>query len=68
MFYNGARNSGRILEPVPMTPEEIKQGNARQAMIKMYFHQLFDLRRKEPGRRPDHAIAARRGSRRQAQQ
>ena len=49
MFYNGARNSGRILEPVPMTPEEIKQGNAGQAMIKMYFDQLFDLRRKNPG-------------------
>ena len=49
MFYNGARNSGRILEPVPMTPEEIKQGNASQAMIKMYFDQLFDLRRKNPG-------------------
>ena len=49
MFYTGARNSGRILEPVPMTPEEIKQGNASQAMIKMYFDQLFDLRRKSPG-------------------
>ena len=49
MFYTGARNSGRILEPVPMTPEEIQQGNAGQAMIKMYFDQLFDLRRKNPG-------------------
>lgn len=49
MFYTGARNSGRILEPVPMTPEEIKQSNAGQAMIKMYFDQLFDLRRKSPG-------------------
>jgi cytochrome P450 len=49
MFYTGARNSGRILEPVPMTAEEIKEGNARQAMAKMYFEQLFDLRRKDPG-------------------
>jgi cytochrome P450 len=49
MFYTGARNSGRILEPVPMTSEEIKQGNASQALIKMYFDQLFDLRRKDPG-------------------
>jgi cytochrome P450 len=49
MFYTGARNSGRILEPVPMTPEEIQQSNAGQAMIKMYFDQLFDLRRKNPG-------------------
>jgi len=49
MFYTGARGSGRILEPVPMTPEEIKQSNAGQAMMKMYFDQLFDLRRKNPG-------------------
>jgi hypothetical protein len=49
MFYTGARGSGRILEPVPMTPDEIKQGNASQAMAKMYFDQLFDLRRKTPG-------------------
>ncbi len=49
MFYTGARGSGRILEPVPMTPEEIKQGNASQAMAKMYFDQLFELRRKSPG-------------------
>jgi cytochrome P450 len=49
MFYNGARNSGRILEPVPMTTEEIKQGNSVQAMVKMYFDQLFELRRKSPG-------------------
>src|SRR5437588_2342047 len=46
MFYTGARNSGRILEPVPMTLAEIKQGNAGQAMIKMYFDQLVDLRLK----------------------
>jgi cytochrome P450 len=49
MFYHGARDSGRILEPVPMTAEEIKQGNARQAMARMYFDQLFELRRKNPG-------------------
>jgi cytochrome P450 len=49
MFYTGARSSGRILEPVPMTPEEVKQSNASQAMAKMYFDQLFDLRRKNPG-------------------
>jgi len=49
MFYTGARDSRRIVEPVPMTPEEIKEGNARQAMAKMYFEQLFELRRKDPG-------------------
>ncbi|MCP1831283.1 cytochrome P450 [Bradyrhizobium sp. USDA 4532] len=48
-FYNGSRDGGRILEPVPLTPEEIKQGNAANAMAAMYFHQLFELRRKQPG-------------------
>jgi cytochrome P450 len=49
LFYTGSRNSGRILEPVPLSPEEIKQGNATNAMTEMYFKQLFELRRKNPG-------------------
>jgi len=48
-FYKGSRDGGRILEPVPMTPEEIAQANAGNAMAKMYFEQLFELRRREPG-------------------
>ncbi|MCC8983539.1 cytochrome P450 [Bradyrhizobium acaciae] len=48
-FYTGSRDGGRLLEPVPLTPEEIKQGNAGNAMAAMYFHQLFELRRKQPG-------------------
>ncbi len=48
-FYNGSRDGGRLLEPVPMSAEEIKQGNAGNAMAAMYFHQLFELRRKQPG-------------------
>jgi len=48
-FYNGSRDGGRLLEPVPLTAEEIKQGNAGNAMAAMYFHQLFELRRKQPG-------------------
>jgi cytochrome P450 len=48
-FHAGSRGSGRVLEPVPLTPEEIKQGNASNAMAAMYFHQLFELRRKQPG-------------------
>src|SRR3954449_13462563 len=43
-FYAGSRDSGRILEPVPLSPEEIKEGNARSAMSEMYFQQLFELR------------------------
>src|SRR6266403_1743235 len=49
MFYAGSRASGRILEPVPMTPDEIKAGSAGNAMSSMYFQQLFELRRKQPG-------------------
>jgi cytochrome P450 len=48
-FYAGSRDSGRVLEPVPMTPDEIKAGNARIAMAQMYFQHLFELRRKQPG-------------------
>ncbi|MBX9649625.1 MAG: cytochrome P450 [Xanthobacteraceae bacterium] len=49
VFYTGSRDGGRLLDPVPLTPEEIKQGNASNAMAAMYFQQLFELRRKTPG-------------------
>jgi cytochrome P450 len=49
IFYRGSRDGGRILEPVPMSPAEIEQGNAANAMAQMYFQQLFELRRKTPG-------------------
>lgn len=48
-FYAGSRDGGRLLDPVPLSPEEIKQGNAGNAMAAMYFQQLFELRRKNPG-------------------
>src|ERR1700720_3706081 len=48
VFYASSRDGGRLLDPVPMTPEEIKQGNAGNAMAQMYFQQLFELRRKNP--------------------
>ncbi len=49
VFYNGSRDGGRLLDPVPLSPDEIKQGNASNAMAAMYFQQLFELRRKTPG-------------------
>ena len=49
VFYTGSRDGGRLLDPVPLTPEEIKQGNAGNAMAAMYFQQMFELRRKTPG-------------------
>ena len=49
VFYNNSRDGGRLLDPVPLTPDEIKQGNAGNAMAAMYFQQMFELRRKTPG-------------------
>jgi cytochrome P450 len=49
MFHKGSRDGGRILDPVPLTPDEIAQANLGHAMAKMYFEQLFELRRKNPG-------------------
>jgi cytochrome P450 len=49
VFYKSSRDGGRLLDPVPLSPEEIKQGNAANLMAQMYFQQLFELRRKTPG-------------------
>src|SRR6201992_2686363 len=48
-FYRSSRHGGRLLDPVPMTPAEIAEANAGQAMSRMYFQQLFELRRRHPG-------------------
>jgi hypothetical protein len=49
VFYASSRDGGRILDPVPLTPAEIQQSNAGNAMARMYFEQLFELRRRQPG-------------------
>src|SRR5580765_630958 len=49
VFYTSSRDGGRLLDPVPLSPEEIQKGNAGNAMAAMYFQQLFELRRKNPG-------------------
>ncbi|QPF93447.1 cytochrome P450 [Bradyrhizobium commune] len=48
VFYKSSRDGGRLLDPVPMTPEEIARGNAANMMAQMYFQQLFELRRRNP--------------------
>ena len=48
-FHSRAGGGGRILDPVPLSPEEIKEANAGSVMSAMYFQQLFELRRKQPG-------------------
>ena len=49
VFYKSSRDGGRLLDPVPMTPAEIEQGNTGNTMAQMYFQQLFELRRRSPG-------------------
>src|SRR5580693_7456355 len=49
VFHSGSRNGGRILDPVPLSPEEITQANMVDAMTKMYFEPLFEIRRRNPG-------------------
>jgi cytochrome P450 len=48
-FHKRSNDSGRLLEPVPLSPKEIAEGNAANAMSEAYFHQLFELRRRNPG-------------------
>jgi cytochrome P450 len=47
-FLAGSNVNGRILEPVPMTREELDQANLNTQMAGVYFNQLCDLRRREP--------------------
>ena len=49
VFYRSSRNGGRLLDPVPLSPAEIAEANAGNAMATMYFQQLFELRRRNPG-------------------
>ena len=50
-FVENARDAagGRLLDPVPMTREELDDANARDESAMDYFRGLFALRRAEPG-------------------
>jgi cytochrome P450 len=47
-FLVGSNVTGRILEPVPMTREELDHANVATQLGNNYFDQLCDLRRKDP--------------------
>jgi cytochrome P450 len=49
IFFSSARTGGRLLDPVPLTRAEIDDANARSLEVAEYFHDLFELRRREPG-------------------
>jgi cytochrome P450 len=49
VFYTGSRNGGRLLDPVPLSPAEIAEANTGNVAARMYFQQLFELRRRNPG-------------------
>jgi cytochrome P450 len=47
-FLVGSNVSGRILDPVPMSREELDRSNISIQMANQYFDQLCELRRREP--------------------
>jgi cytochrome P450 len=42
-------DGGRLLDPVPLSRAEIDEANASNAMARIYFQRLFELRRSNPG-------------------
>ena len=49
VFYTGSRTGGRLLDPVPLSPAEIQEANTGNLNAQLYFQQLFELRRRNPG-------------------
>jgi cytochrome P450 len=49
VFYTSSRTGGRLLDPVPLSPAEIAEANTASAAYQIYFKQLFELRRRQPG-------------------
>jgi cytochrome P450 len=49
VFYKSLGDGGRLLDPVPLSRAEIDEANASNAMARIYFQRLFELRRSNPG-------------------
>lgn len=47
-FVHGERISGRVIDPTPMTPEELAETNAGSENSAAYFNDLLDRRRRSP--------------------
>ena len=48
-FTRGSQVSGRLIDPSPLTEEELASANERTKMSQAYFNSLFELRRADPG-------------------
>ena len=48
-FYEQSTVSGRLIDPTPMTPEELAAADAKNEAVAAYFRDLFARRRKNPG-------------------
>ncbi len=48
-ILTSSRGSGRLLDPAPLTKDEINQHNAFNLASAEYFRSLFELRRRQPG-------------------
>ena len=49
IFFTRERTGGRLLDPVPLSREEIDAANTAHKNSEAYFQKLFDLRRRQPG-------------------
>ena len=47
-FFTSSKVNGRLVDPVPLTPDEIAAANANTLETNAYFDSLFELRRREP--------------------
>ena len=47
-FFASSRVNGRLVDPVPLTPEEIAAANENTLATNAYFDSLFERRRREP--------------------
>lgn len=48
-FIAQSHISGRLLDPIPLTRQELDFCNTQTAFLNDYFRRLFDLRRRRPG-------------------
>lgn len=48
-FARGSQVSGRLIDPTPLSDEELAQANERTQVSQQYFNALFELRRNDPG-------------------